>query len=144
MAPPGAMDIFVVEELGVGGEGLFALSGSIPVPPVATPHSGVLVSAALIAHDPLWAGQVIAHEVGHALGLYHTTERSSAGGAIHDLLDDTPACPAAADVDHDGTLDARECDGQDGGNLMFWATARGATQLTAGQAAMARRSALVH
>jgi hypothetical protein len=144
LAPAGALALVVVEDLNVGGEGLFALSGAIPVPPVPTPHSGVLASAALIAHDPLWAGQVIAHEVGHALGLFHTTERPSAGAAIHDLLDDTPACPAAADLDRDGALDARECDGADGGNLMFWATARGATQLTAGQAAMARRSALVH
>ena len=48
-----------------------------------------------------------------------------------------------ADRDGDGTLSAGECEGHDAANLMFWATPRGATRLTAGQAAMARRSALV-
>jgi hypothetical protein len=133
----------IVDELSIAGDGLFALAGSIPVPPVAgTPRSGVVVSAALIARDPLWAGQVIAHEVGHALGLFHTTERPAAG-AIHDQIDDTAACPAGADVDGDGALSAAECEAYDAANLMFWATPRGAARVTAGQAAMARRSPLV-
>jgi hypothetical protein len=144
-APQGALALVVVGDLALGdSQGLWALSGGIPVPPVnGTPRSGVVVSAALLVRDPIWGGQIVAHEVGHALGLFHTSEASSAGGGVHDQLDDTAGCPAEADADRDGTLDAVECRRHDAANLMFWATVRGATQLTPGQAAQARRSALV-
>jgi len=82
--------------------------------------------------------------MGHALGLYHTTEAALDGAAsVSDQIDDTPACPASADRSPvDQTLSAAECDGHDTANLMFWSAVRGATRLTGGQAAMARRSAL--
>jgi hypothetical protein len=145
-APPGTLALVVVRDLTLaGGElGLWALAGGIPVPPRGgTGRSGVVVGAQLLARDPIWGGQVIAHEIGHALGLYHTTERPLAGGAIHDQIDDSAECPAAADHDGDAALSAAECDDHDAANLMFWATPRGATRLTSGQAEMARRSALV-
>jgi hypothetical protein len=146
-AAPGTLALVVVGNLTLPGSdlGLWALSGSIPVPPLqGTPRSGVLVSASFLRRDPGLGGQILAHEVGHALGLFHTTERPLINGMpIHDQLDDTAACTAAADADHDGFLDARECAGQDAGNLMFWATPRGATALTPGQGEVARRSALV-
>lgn len=145
---PGTLAVVVVDQLMLGGQTdfeLWAMSGSIPVPPVAgTPRSGVLTSAAIIARDPALAGQTLAHELGHALGLYHTTERAlEAGAAIHDQLDDTPACPTEADVNHDRELSVAECAGRDAGNLMFPLVERGTVQLTPGQAALARRSPLV-
>jgi hypothetical protein len=145
-APAGTLALVVVQQLTLAGGdlGLWALSGGIPVPPRAgTARSGVVVGAELLGRDPIWGGQVIAHEIGHALGLFHSTERPLAGDAIHDQIDDTPACPAGADADRDATLSATECEAHDAANLMFWATPRGATRLTAGQAAMARRSPLV-
>lgn len=55
--------------------------------------------------------KVAAHEVGHFLGLFHTTEGS--GGV--DVLEDTPICKLGEDS---GVLpDAAEC--PDGTNLMF-------------------------
>jgi hypothetical protein len=146
-AAAGTLALVVVGDLALAGGdlGLWAITGSIPVPPQqGTPRSGVLVSAAFLRRDPTLGGQILAHEVGHALGLYHTTERPLEGGApIHDQLEDTAACPASADRDGDGFLDASECSGHDAANLMFWATARGATRLTPAQGELARRSALV-
>jgi hypothetical protein len=146
-APPGALTLVVVGDVVVsGGYPIWALAGGIPVPPVlGTPRSGVVVSAVLVERDPVWAGQVMAHEIGHALGLFHTTEAALGedGRSVGDGLDDTALCPAAADRSpRDGVLSPEECDGDGAGNLMFWSASRGATALTPGQGEIARRSAL--
>jgi hypothetical protein len=150
--PAPGLALFVVPDLFLAGApsaGIWALAGAVPVPPVGgSPRSGVVVSAVLIGRDPVWAGQVMAHEIGHALGLYHTTERDlqaapAGGAAVHDQLDDTPGCPVEADRSpRDAVLTAEECDDHDADNLMFWATVRNATRLTSAQAEIARRSAL--
>jgi hypothetical protein len=149
---PDALAIFLVGDIVTGpGLSIWALSGGIPVPPLrGTIRSGIAVSAAVVESDPVYAGQIIAHEIGHALGLFHTTEgpliEDAAGGpaqAIHDQIDDSPACPDAADADPaDGLLSSKECKSHDAANLMFWAARRGATALTPGQADIARRSPL--
>ena len=66
-------------------------------------------------NEPL--AQTVAHEVGHFLGLFHTTERN---GRSHDELDSTPECPASRDRDGDGEVDERECRDFGSHNLMFW------------------------
>ena len=69
-----------------------------------------------------------AHEVGHYLGLYHTSEHD---GGAHDPIADTPECASG-----DGAC-------PDGDNVMFW-TGGGARRLfTAGQGAVMRRHPLV-
>ena len=84
--------------------------------------NGVLVS--LTAHaivnslDAQLLGETAAHEMGHQLGLFHTTEE---GGATFDILSDTPECPSnTQDNDSNGAVTAEECDGFGGDNLMFW------------------------
>lgn len=147
------LPVFIVGNLVTGRDfPLWALSGSIPVPPViGTVRSGVVISREVIDGDATFAGQVLAHEIGHALGLYHTTEsnamRAQGTGsllrAVHDQIDDTADCPIGADLDSDGLLTARECDGHDASNLMFWAVVPDGTRLSPGQSEIARRSALV-
>ncbi len=62
-------------------------------------------------------GETMAHEVGHQLGLFHTTESE---GTDHDFLPDTPECTPANDSNGDGTLTAEECQALDGAYMMFW------------------------
>jgi hypothetical protein len=143
--------VFLVNDIVAGpGVGIWAIAGGVPVPPIAgTRRSGVVVNGTVVDLDPGRAAQVLAHEIGHALGLYHTTEgafaRAMAGARpepIHDQLDDTPACPRESDGSGDSVLTPNECETHDGRNLMFWAGTRGSTGITAGQADIARRSAL--
>ena len=84
--------------------------------------NGVLAS--LTAHatgtllDAQLLGETAAHEMGHQLGLFHTTEE---GGTSFDILSDTPECPSSTqDNDSNGAVTAEECDGFGGDNLMFW------------------------
>ena len=62
-------------------------------------------------------GETIAHEIGHQLGLFHTTESDGSG---HDILDDTAECPAERDTDGDGEVSADECLDAGAANVMFW------------------------
>lgn len=147
---PGLCLFFVADIAAGPGLGIWALSGGIPVPPVrGTVRSGIVVNASLVEQDPARAGQVMAHEIGHALGLFHTTEgvfletqKGAGRQPLHDQIDDSPACPRPADVNGDETLTARECRAFDAGNLMFWAAGPSARHLTPGQADIARRSSL--
>jgi hypothetical protein len=144
------LPLFLVDDIGLLPSGeLWAISGGIPVPPTeSTERSGLAISARLLKRDPKFAGQIIAHELGHAMGLFHTTESvvlSPAGQAprsVSDGLLDTPECPAAADQNKDGVLSTSDCSGFDAGNLMFWGTPSGSVGLTPGQGEVVRRSLL--
>ena len=81
------------------------------------PGNGVLIGLGSGEGDgyqlrsPAYNAKVAAHEVGHFLGLFHTTEAS--GGV--DVLEDTPFCKLG---EESGILpDAADC--PDGTNLMF-------------------------
>ncbi len=147
----GALTVFVVPDLNLaGGSGLWALSGGIPVPPQpGTSRSGLVIHGDVFLLPTARAGQILAHEIGHALGLFHTTEGALTirPGAMpqttSDQIDDTVTCPASANVaPADGTLSFHECADFDAGNLMFFAGGEHSTTLTPGQADIARRSAL--
>jgi hypothetical protein len=88
-----------------------------PRPTPGLQHAGVVVALAYLTTDPVVIGTTMAHEGGHFLGLFHTSERS---GLAHDPLLDTPECTRADDANGDGRLDWNECTGKDTANLMFW------------------------
>ncbi len=89
---------------------------------IANSWNGVLNS--LSAHasgttlDSQLLGETAAHEMGHQLGLFHTTEME---GTEFDILTDTAEClNSTKDFDRNGKMSAEECEGYGGKNVMFW------------------------
>lgn len=132
--PGRALNFFLVEEI-VGGRAgyiILGISGGIPGPPGVhgTTQSGVAATMMGFRRNPVQLGQTLAHEGGHYLGLFHTTE---AEGNAFDPLSDTPECTIASDRNRDGIVDYDECKGKGRENLMFWAAGDDAEQLSADQ-----------
>jgi hypothetical protein len=118
----GRLNVFFVQDfLEVGTLGF---ASAIPGPNGihGTAGSGLVISVdshldEAGAVDLTTMGETIAHEIGHQLGLFHTTEDS---GMEHDILDDTPECGVVYDTDGDGELTAEECADHGARNVMFW------------------------
>ena len=166
------MNLFLVQGLqssdSNGSFYVVGVDGTIPGPSSfdGTVQSGAVVSIAdLYARTSYCTGglnvncgadsvaYVAAHETGHFLGLFHTTERE---GDIFDPITDTPKCPCStcastADRPRCGTSNppnmlasscvSSSCGGGD--NLMFWLLAPGG-KLSAQQAQVMRLNPLLH
>jgi hypothetical protein len=165
-APVDGVHLFLVDVLRTnspssGGGTIVGIDGSIPGPsgiPGAhtsgaamtlsdlgsTANCGATVNLASCGPDR--AGYIAAHEIGHWLGLYHTTE---AGGDLFDPLPDTGTCSCSTCGERScGSsyamypsacmVNATTCAGGD--NLMFWVIDPHASigRLTAQQALVAR------
>ena len=161
--PSAAVPIFLVDAIGGSGGSLrtVGIDGAIPGPATI---GGTIVSGAVVNASDVGAGTcgasidlaacgsdataaVVAHEVGHYLGLYHPTE---SGGTIFDALSDTPTCAcsqcvppayrpscgAGANVGASDCSAGGACAGAS--NLMFWLA--GGDQLTAQQGQLMRAS----
>ncbi|MEM9196009.1 MAG: hypothetical protein AAGF12_42985 [Myxococcota bacterium] len=124
--PPiaGALPVFVTSEVknsqGCVGGVSPGIPGSLGNPDtfgVALAWSAWRVNGSIFS-EGIWIAT--AHEIGHWLGLSHTTFRR---GQYSDLLNDTPTCPDANDANGDGELAPDECMGFGVNNLMFWAVA---------------------
>lgn len=143
-ALPGALGpglrLYLVDQIHDGPDRIGGLSGGLPAP--AIPGQGAAdvtaVRARLLPDFPEAVADAGSHELGHALGLWHTTEPF---GDRADPIGDTPVCPAVCDTNGDGALFARECGGRAAGeapcrgtadNFMFW-TLGGDWQATDGQ-----------
>ena len=118
-----AVNIFFIEDYSGSGSGMLGNAAGMPGS-VGDVNSWNGVMASLTAHsigtalDAQLLGETAAHEMGHQLGLFHTTEKE---GTVFDILSDTPECSSnSQDNDSNGTVNAEECDGFGGGNLMFW------------------------
>jgi hypothetical protein len=118
---PGKVNLFILDSFsGPGGGGLFGISGGIPASiGVASQYNGVLVNGTSIGIESSVdfhvrsIAAIIVHEMGHYLGLKHTTERDFTDT---DLIDDTPEC--TDDINDNDYADEEEC--PDGLNIMFW------------------------
>ncbi|HEY6909547.1 MAG TPA: hypothetical protein VI356_09270, partial [Myxococcales bacterium] len=155
--PGNTVNIFLVQSLrfsAQGGGTIVGIDGTIPGPSTlnGTVHSGAVVSAAdlfaptlqtcaagalnIANCGPDRVAYIAAHETGHFLGLFHTTEQN---GSDFDPLGDTPKCPcipcSGADqkncADTPGPLapflaadkcvgSGAACPAGGGDNLMFW------------------------
>lgn len=135
-----SVDVFIVDELGgdFSGSGqLGGLSSGLPGPPAlhGTMASGVVVSTRTLGDERAnkRLGRLWAHELGHFLGLYHTTEND---GVAADPLSDTPFCGAGL------TSNPAAC--PDADNLMFPTNiVRSPGLLSEGQRSVLRTSPLL-
>lgn len=92
---PDALNLFFVDELSAGAFGGFGvilgIAGGIPGPLVqGSARSGVAIAIKPVQGAPAGIDTTMAHETGHFLGLFHTSEQAFFGPQIHDPLPDTP------------------------------------------------------
>lgn len=109
------LNIFVVSDM----KSYLGIAGGIPGPLGlhGTARSGIALAADSLG-DLTDADQVLLHEIGHFLGLFHTTESS---GAVLDPLSDTPECEHDdEDEEGDEHFSPDECGDAGADNLMFW------------------------
>ena len=116
-----AVNLFFIEDYS-GWSGILGNAAGIPGSMgAANSWNGVLSS--LTAHasgttlDSQLLGETAAHEMGHQLGLFHTTEN---GGTVFDIITDTAECAISLDNNNNGQVSAEECDGYGANNVMFW------------------------
>ncbi len=123
---------FLDDILDENGEaaGLYGFAGGVPgalgVQEVVSAGMVVSIETHVIDDNTLDTyefGATIAHELGHQMGLFHTTE---ADGSSNDLLSDTPECNLTFDSNGDGSLSPSECQTVDGDHVMFWTAPSGA------------------
>lgn len=143
------LNVFLVRSIAPeAAEGGIALgiAGGIPGPPGlhGTMHSGIVVAfdRAVVGSDARVVAQVMAHEIGHYLGLFHVREQLAPCPAGTGPTESRPCAPFGGE---DVLADTSRSSGN---NLMWWALggADGRTYnvaLSEGQRFVLRRSALV-
>lgn len=134
-----SVTIFFVQDIDLGdGASILGRAGGSPgmVATGGNSKAGVVVSVANWLTDPAGVALVMAHETGHFLGLFHTTETT---GDAFDPIGDTPECPQ-----DDGAAEDGDCAGKGVENLMWWNYSPATMEsFSADQAWVLQRSAVV-
>ncbi len=123
MGDAAKVNVFFLESFtGADGAGLLGISGGLPGPlGIKHKSNGVLINATATrgSTDDFYfrtTAEIVFHEMGHFLGLFHTTERNF---GANDVTDDTPEClENVHDINNNDIADVEEC--PDGLNPMFW------------------------
>jgi hypothetical protein len=143
-APNNFMNFFMVKEISGAEPGyiILGIAGGIPGIPFeqGTNASGVAVTAVDLDTDPKAVARTMAHEGGHWLGLWHTSESN---GQMFDPLSDTPECPASRDANGDSKVTSSECVGYGADYLMFWQAGPTASTLSGNQGYVLARNPVV-
>ncbi|MCG6141679.1 hypothetical protein [Leptospira mtsangambouensis] len=167
---PKALNIYIASEA-TGQGGLLGIAGGIPGLPGFTgtkasamtvfiePHrTSGSAGSSLSNSDLTFVGNTMAHEAGHFLGLFHTSESAGSTSTsglnyTRDPLIETPYCGTAraSFLVNDGIIAPQECLGTgiidaSGYNMMFWASdgVTNQNQLTGEQGWIIRRNPLAY
>ena len=116
------INLFFIEDYTGNSSGILGNASGMPGSMgIENSWNGVLIS--MNAHasgselDSQLLGETAAHEMGHQMGLFHTSE---SGGTIFDIISDTAECSITLDNDSNGIISAEECEGYGAENVMFW------------------------
>ena len=116
------INLFFIEDYIGNWSGILGNAAGMPGSMgIANAWNGVLISISAHASgsqlDSQLLGETAAHEMGHQIGLFHTSE---SGGTVFDIITDTAECSITLDNDSNGKISAEECEGYGADNVMFW------------------------
>jgi hypothetical protein len=143
-----AINLFLVREITTSSDGMtLGIAGGIPGPPGVhgSPHSGVAVSfdASVVGADPDRIAQIMAHEMGHFMGLFHVRE-------IDRPCEPGEVPSASVDCAPFGGEDVLSDTTRDSGDNLMWPTIGGAdgrtynVSLSEGQGSVLFNCSLTH
>ena len=140
-----SLTFFMVQEISNASADGATILGLSAGPPGAatvkgTSKSGVVISAGSVYSHPEEVGKIMAHEGGHFLGLFHTTEKNNDGS---DLMSDTPRCLAEQDHNGNGIMNSAECGSKGAQNVMWWTLTKDTASFSPQQAWVLHRNPIL-